>query len=271
MFEISPYTFRMFSDCPQQYFFYNQKDLKNKYRKSRPYFVAGSIVHSTLKNFFSCYQPGERDQETLLGLFKTEWARNLLNFQKSGGDEQLYFQRMRDQLLLFAEKQDLRAEPALTEDYYEAFLDEETLLKGKIDRADKINGKTIVIDYKTNKTIPENQDPLQLYAYAYILNEDAKLKLKLEGEFKVSQASYLYLSASDLYTFEVDEEILEKTRQMFLEKVKEIKKTENEYSRTGTEARVGKHCHFCDFVEICPRKAEAAGFAKSTSEAEISE
>jgi RecB family exonuclease len=268
MFEISPYTFRMFSDCPQQYFFYQQKDLRLKYKKTRIYFVAGSVVHSTLKNLFSAYQPEERDKETLLGLFQNEWKKNSLNFQKAGGDEQLYFQRMRDQIMLFAKVQDLKATPALTEDYYEAPLTEGVLLRGKIDRADRVNGGILIIDYKTNKLIPENQDPLQLYAYALILNENAKQRLNLDGDIKVTQVNYLYLATSDFYSFEVNEEIMEKTKQIFLDKVEEIRNAADSLYQKGAEARVGKQCSFCDFTEICPRKNEALAFAKPGSDLE---
>lgn len=241
MFEASPFKLNMFQQCPRQYRFHYIDNLKDVYRKPRPYFTMGDHVHAALKEFLSVVPVNERNISKLEDLLRQKWRRNRKGFNDIE-DEKKWGEKALNQLRWFAQSQDLSVTPLLVEDYHKAELSTNITLKGRIDRVDQeADGNLHIIDYKTGK-MPEEIDRTQLYIYALILSKEQNLP--------VSKVSYLYLEAGEFLTLEPTAADLEQAASYVIELVDRIC-AEREYPATPNN-----YCGTCDFLEICPRKEE---------------
>jgi len=105
-----------------------------------------------------------------------------------------------------------------------------------------------IIDYKTGKMSAEI-NKIQLHIYALILSKKQELPPK--------KASYLYLNAGEFRTIELTTGDLAQAASYVVAIVDRIL-LEKEYPATPNN-----YCWNCDFLEICPKKDEAAKFAPS--------
>jgi len=243
MFRASPFRLNMFQECPRQYKFHYIDNLKDVYGKPRPYFTMGDHVHATLKEFLSSVPSGGRSISKLEDLLREKWKRNRKGFS-SIDDEKKWAEKALSQLRWFAHSQDLSVMPLMVEDYHAVELASNITLVGKIDRVDRENdGSLHIIDYKTGK-MPTQINETQLHLYALILTKEQNLP--------VSKASYLFLDACEFRTLEPTAADLQRATSYVIELVDRIL-MEAEYPATPNE-----YCGTCDFIELCPRKEEAA-------------
>ena len=144
-------------------------------------------------------------------------------------------------LRLFCYKTDFSIQPVLLEDYYETILENEWKLLGRVDRVYEEADGLHVIDYKTGKLDEERISNLQLVLYAIIM--------QAKTGRPVVRASYLYLQNYTWKTLEIQEED-------FAEAIAVVKKKIHTLSQDQEfPARMNPYCP-CDFLEICPIKAE---------------
>jgi len=238
----------MFQQCPRQYKFQYIDRLGDIYRKPRPYFTMGDHVHATLKDFLSVIPVSERNLSKLEDLLREKWRRNRKGFD-SRADEKRWGEKALNQLRWFAQNQDISVTPFIIENNHRAELTGTILLKGRIDRVDKeADGSLHIIDYKTGK-MPAEINQIQLHIYALILSKKQDLPPK--------KASYLYLDAGEFRTIELTPAELAQAASYVIAIVDRIL-MEREYPATPNN-----YCWNCDFLEICPKKDEAAKFAPS--------
>ncbi len=251
MFEASPFSLNMFQQCPQRYKFYYTPELRDIYKRARPYFTMGDHIHATLKDFLSVIPVSERNLPKLEALLREKWRRNRKGFNDRN-DEKKWGEKAVNQLRWFAQNHDIMATPFLVEDYHSVELATTIKLKGRIDRVDKeADGSLHIIDYKTGK-MPAEIDRIQLHIYALILSKKQDLPLK--------KVSYLYLEAGELRTVELTAADLAYATSYVIDMVDKIR-METEYPATPNN-----YCGNCDFLEICPKKEEAV---KVTANEEI--
>ncbi len=245
MFEASAFSLNMFQQCPRQYKFQYIDHLGDIYRKARPYFTMGDHIHATLKDFLSVVPVGERNLVKLESLLREKWRRNRKGFNDKE-DEKRWGEKALNQLRWFAQNHDMSVTPLMIENNHRVELTSDILLKGRIDRVDReSDGSLHIIDYKTGK-MPAEINQLQLNIYALILSRKQHTYLK--------KASYLYLDAGKWQSIELTSEGLEQATAYVVEMVDRICQ-EKEYPATPNI-----YCFNCDFLEICPRKEEAAKF-----------
>jgi putative RecB family exonuclease len=245
MFEASPFSLSMFEQCPRQYKFQYIDHMGDIYRKARPYFTMGDHIHAALKDFLSVVPAAERNLPRLENLLREKWRRNRKGFIDKD-DEKKWGEKALNQLRWFAQNQDVTIIPFMTEKNHRIELADNIILKGRIDRVDREpDGGLHIIDYKTGK-MPSEINQLQLHIYALILSKQQQSQLK--------KASYLYLAACKWRTIELDEQCLAEATSYVIDMADRICR-EREYP-----AKPNVFCWNCDFLEICPRKEEAAEF-----------
>lgn len=122
------------------------------------------------------------------------------------------------------------------------------ILTGFIDRLIKINGKFLIIDYKTTKqgwwrkTGKEIADDLQLRCYARVVQKQFGAKAE------DIRAALYYLDGGELAAANFSQESLDRAEEDLLKTFIEIEKS-NPDEVWGS---VGEHCKRCDYRKICP-------------------
>ena len=240
MFKLSPFRLKIFRQCRRRY----------KYRyverlPTRPsaYNTVGAHVHSALKLFFQSLPPGERSPERLLDMLLEQWRSNRAGFT-SLEDEEQWRERALGMLRRFGEEQDLTAQPVVLEGYYELALNPGLAIIGRVDRADREDGALHIIDYKTGRQ-PNEVDDHQLHLYTVLLERQLLQP--------VARASYLYLEDGKLWSVTPTPDQLEESLGTAEAAYREMI-SEREYA-----ASVGRHCAFCEYQSICPRREEIVG------------
>ena len=251
MFEASPFKLNMFLQCPKQYMFQYIDRIGDVYRKPRPYFTMGDHVHAALKDFLSLVPVSERTPSKLEALLREKWQRNRKGFNDRE-DEKKWGEKALNQLRWFVKNQDISVTPLMIENYHKVELTPNVFLGGRIDRVDKeADGSLHIIDYKTGK-MPDEINRVQLHIYALILSKKQGLPLR--------KASYLYLDAGKARTIELTTAELAQASSYVIDTIDRIC-MEKEYAATPNN-----YCWNCDFLEICPRKEEAAKFTATEDE-----
>jgi len=232
----------MFANCPQQYKFTYIDFLAKEYKTPKPYLTMGAHVHNALKDFYEQLEIPDRNFAQLEKILRKRWKENREGFINRE-EEAKWGVKALQMLRLFVHRMDLEITPVMLEDYYDVEIDPELKILGRIDRADLLaDGSLHVIDYKTGKYNKEEVLETQLVLYALIVSANQKKP--------VTRASYLFLPTWDWHTIEISQDQAEEAVPQVKEQVEAIKK-EKEFCPTPN-----KYCKNCDFLEICPAKAE---------------
>lgn len=144
MARYSPLRFRVFDTCRLRYRYQYVDRIP---ARLRPQDTAGSLVHRVLCDFFSKVPVEERTLDRLIGLFEVGWDALSPRYLRMNGVEKLRLSAI-EQLRVFAENQDLRAEPFAVEPYFQVEVAPNITLFGRVDRIDEeTDGSLHLIDY----------------------------------------------------------------------------------------------------------------------------
>ena len=250
--------FAAFDKCPLQYKYTHI--LKIPSSDDKPSLVFGRVIHDTLYNFLLPMIANNNMQGDLFSIKNNEEKlkkeltedRLLVWYKKFWKDEGYGSKERRDEYwekglqLLKNFYQDLSNNPLpniyfLEKDFRFKFKD--FLVKGKIDRVDKISDNSFeIIDYKTgaSKDKLETDDRRQLVLY----------KMVAEASFgiKVDKLSYYYLEDGQKLSFEAKDKDIEKMEKWLIDSVEEIRKKQFLPKPSSFT------CGFCDFKGICEFK-----------------
>jgi putative RecB family exonuclease len=246
VFRISHYKISTFLHCPLQYRMRYVDFLGARYRKNWPFLVLGHAVHRALADFFAGEDLAARTPERLKELLRENWRKEERGVFGSKNEERRWGLLALSMLDNYSGMGDLKAKPAYIEETVEVAVSD-FLLSGRIDRIDEVaQGYYEVIDYKTGRSVPTQRDldkDLQMTVYATIA--------KHHFGFVPSRltAEYLRSGISIATTRTVDD--IAKGIETIRDIVEEIK------SCKEFEARPGRLCQWCDFLEICEAGSEA--------------
>ena len=217
--------------CPLQYKF---TYINSVPRRPKPYFSLGSVVHESLREFYTRVQQGvDVNLEELMAIYDKQWVSSGYRSKK---EEKAYKTRGKNELAAFyrKNKDDLKP-PMYLEKKFTLELGGRPF-KGFIDRIDEMeNGKAEIIDYKTGKTERKSTIQLDLYAIAAIE------KLGLE----VGKLSFYYLTSNKKVSHVRTYENLDDTKCRIEEIIRSIEDGRFEPSPSY-------RCKFCDFKILCP-------------------
>ncbi len=237
-----------FKTCPLQYKFAHVLKIPVFGKAS---FSFGKTMHETLHRFFVAwidqtstvetpFEPPTLD--TLFSLFADNWQDD---WYENDLEREKYRAQGRDQLKAFFDflKDHPPAPAYLEQDFTLKFGD--TILKGRIDRIDTVEGGVEIIDYKTGTPKIEGKidasDKEQLYLYQMAARDILGLN--------VVKLTYHYLQDNSQVSFIGDPDDLLNLQEKILDRVDGIKKS-------SFIATPGFHCQFCDFKDICEFRAK---------------
>lgn len=277
----SPSRISLFSQCPQQYFFYYldpvKKKMKTKLKQMPenifPFHTLGKAVHNAITLYY--YLPlSQRTEENLLRKLEEAWISEARWNKKPpllkwGGFESIEEERgvyteaikMLKNFMKMADEN-----PAIhylpTEDFRRSIKDYHDLItsltddydiSGKFDLITKDeDGSLHIVDFKTSKKDDTDQSQLDFYQLLAELNFDRPVK----------KTSFFFLKPGKKKTFKTKKKS-EEIKNEVLEKIEKIKKTKE------WQPKPSKLCKYCLFTSFCPAKKEAEELTKKVDKEEL--
>jgi len=251
---LSPSSIAVFKQCRQRYKFLYVDKLGDKYGRPRPYFTMANHVHATLRDFLSLQPVGLRTVDAVEQLLRKNWRRYRLGFRDKD-DEVRWAEKALGQLRAFVNTQDVGAQPIMMEEMVESEISTGLVLRGRMDRVDKEPDATLhIIDYKTGNTAA-GLEWEQLKLHALILSKRLP--------WLVRKISYLYLGNAIMESTTISDDDLRQIHWEVLTIAKKIRQEKQFYPRSGP------WCRFCDFISICPDKADVEAVSNISDQFEF--
>lgn len=235
---ISYSSFNTFNTCPLKYkFTYIDKISVPK----RPELFFGGLIHSVVQYALK-KDPLMLAYDELINFYKNNWDSSLY---KDKEQEKQYFDFGKNMIFHFhgTHKPGLRNIIA-TEKYFAIPLSSKHELSGVIDRVDKLPiGILEIIDYKTNKALPSQEEidqDFQMNFYNLAIKELWPETEKVKLTFYFLKPNVQMSTTRDDYTLEIAKKEIIKTAD-------KIEKTKNFY------ATPNRFCDWCDFQNRCSK------------------
>jgi putative RecB family exonuclease len=246
LFRISNYKISTFLQCPLQYKLRYVDFLGARYKKNWPFLVMGHAVHRALADFYVLKDKGQRTGKKLKELLRENWKKEDRSVFSSREEERRWGLLALEMLEAFSKTGDLSVRPAHVEETVEVAVSD-FLLSGRIDRIDKVaEGFFEVIDYKTGRSVPSQREldtDLQMTIYATLA--------KHYFGFVPSRLSALYLRSGKKIS-------TARTQEGIAQGIEQIRGIIADIKECGDfQARPGRLCQWCDFLEICEAGSEA--------------
>lgn len=223
--------------CPLKYKFHFIDGLGTLYRQERPYFSFGESIHQTLAKFFRIKDIQNRTPEVLQNFLKQSW----LSKGYSSKEEEADWKSQAVSILeKFYKTADIKITPLYIEEFFRIPVGD-NMLSGKMDRVDKIEDGYEIIDYKTGKFLPKQEDienDLQLAIY--------QLACAKKYNFTPTKLSVYFLSSDKKMSTIKPPENIALTEKKVLELAETIK-TDKEFKPCPNP-----FCNWCDYNVICP-------------------
>jgi DNA helicase-2/ATP-dependent DNA helicase PcrA len=222
--------------CPMQYLLSAGWHIRGKAHAALTF---GSVMHTTLREMVSAWQRGQAmDMADVEIIYAREWSG--AGFEDAYQEEE-YRRAGLEQLRTFHEKHRASPPNVLELEWpFELALPHNVVIKGRIDRIDRLSDGTVeIVDYKTGsvKKPLDAKKSLQLSIYALAVKE----RLELEP----SRLVFYNLGINDATATTRDAKSLAQARQQVAEIADGIRAGE-------FPANPGYICGFCDYRLLCP-------------------
>lgn len=234
-----------FKQCPLRYKF--QQIDKIRVPKSKE-MVFGNKIHKALQ-FFHSKEPVSPTLDELLNFLKEIWESEV--FIDDQEDVIFFGEAIKILKNYYNYYQKIKEKPAIlnTETRFEVLLenkDKKCLLVGFIDRVDKTKNGIEVIDYKTAKRLPSQQDidnnlQLSLYCLGLLGHWPQFAEQGLEN----IKLTFYFLKHQESMSTSRTKEQLDSIKEQVWQRLAEIEKSD--FSPTPSAL-----CDWCGYKRICP-------------------
>lgn len=252
-----------FRQCPQKYKF--QQIDKIKAPKSKEA-VFGNKIHKTLQYFHSKH-PVSPTLDELLNYLKDIWENKIFQDEQ---EDMIYFSEaikiLKNHYNNYLKIKD-KFTVIDTETRFEVLLEnpqnkkQKCLLTGIIDRIDKTNDGIEVVDYKTTKKLPSQQDidsSLQLSLYCLgLINRWPQFAEQGLNNIKLT---FYYLKHQEAINTKRTKEQLNSVKEQIWERLAEIEKSDFKPIPSSL-------CDWCGYKNLCPMWKHK--FSKKVDDKEI--
>ncbi|WP_235529066.1 PD-(D/E)XK nuclease family protein [Phycicoccus sp. Root101] len=258
LFRASPSRLLAWVDCPRRYRMQYLDRPSPPQRPQRAHTSVGTAVHNALRDWWDL-APEQRTPEAGAELVRTSWIE--AGFRDA--DQSLEWrQRAQGQVRTYLSDVDPVDQPLGIERTV-SLKTEELALQGRIDRLDDRGSELAVVDYKTSRWEPTDDDartslPLALYAAAaWKMFRRRCVRVELH-----------HLPSGAVATHEHSGESLQRKIAEAESIARDARRAEDDYAQFGVDsgrfpATVGPLCQWCDFRAHCPA-GQAFGPEKSS-------
>ncbi len=251
--------------CPKKYQFKYVDKMPDEFRDS-PDTILWSAVHHALEFLYNQVNINiVPTKEEILKEYKNYWDGKIaelndkwiqLEYRKET-TQKTYLERWEVYIKKYCEKNTPFSDVTVigTELNLMFLIDEDNGINfsGFIDRLDKVWDTFIINDYKTNKSLPteendEYRDQLTLYAI-WVKQKYGKYLKKI-----VARLHFLHFDIVD--EREITDELLEETQKKYKDLANEIDDCKSKYAKKESqkifEPKQSPLCNWCSFQSICP-------------------
>jgi RecB family exonuclease len=253
LFRVSPSRLLAWLDCPRRYRMQYLDRPRPAVRTQRGHTSVGLAVHNALRDWWDL-PDGRRTPEAGAGLVRTSWID--VGFRDDA--QSARWRTMAQQQVVDY----LRGlDPAVQPRGIERTVSIRTAalaVQGRIDRLDERDGQLVVVDYKTSRSAPTDDEartslPLALYAAAaWKMFRRTCVRVELHHVPSGTVASHVHTGESLRRKLAEAESI-----------ARDARAAEDDYAQLGVGSTrfptsVGPLCAWCDFRAHCPA-GQAAG------------
>lgn len=166
LFSASPSRMLTWLDCPRHYRLRYLDIPRPAPRPQRAHTTVGTVTHTVLRDFWDV-PPAERTQQRVSEIVDAQWST--VGFRDAEQADR-WRERVRWQVLAYLTALgDVRTGQPVGTERTVAFTTERLAFSGRIDRLDDRGGELVVVDYKTGRVPPTDEDArtslaLALYA-----------------------------------------------------------------------------------------------------------
>jgi len=203
----------------------------------------GNAVHTAMKAYYDAVLAGKKlSREQFLNVFEEQLSISAFD---DPHQKELYRAQGIDQLGEFYDLRNCEETPHVlsTEKFFELIV-QGVKVVGRIDRTDRLpDGSIAIVDYKTGaaKDQDDADESLQLSIYA----------LAAEQEWKQLPTRLAFYNLETNATADT-----QRTPQQLLEVKQKIAVVAASINEGKFYPKVGQHCSFCGFREVCPKQEE---------------
>ena len=253
----SPSKLLAWLDCPRRYRMQYLDRPSPPSRPQRGHTSVGLAVHNALRDWWDL-PPERRTPEAAADLVRASWVD--VGFRDPEHSRE-WRERAQAQVSAYVGDVDPATQPLGIERTV-SLKTESLALQGRIDRLDERPEGLAVVDYKTSRTVPTDDEartslPLALYAAAaWKMFRRRCVRVELHHVPSGSVAAHEHTGESLRRKLDEAESI-----------ARDARAAEADYAQLGTDssrfpARVGPLCQWCDFRAHCPA-GQAVGDEKS--------
>ncbi|HKF24607.1 MAG TPA: ATP-dependent DNA helicase [Candidatus Acidoferrum sp.] len=238
---LSPSSVTNYRACPQQYLFEKLWSIEGEAKAT---WTFGRVIHSTIRRAMAELKKGRRlPFSEVERIYETEWSA--IGYEDDY-QEQEYKKDGLDQLKLFYEAL-CEASPEILEQEktFELDLENNVVVKGRIDQINSLSGKDVeIVDYKTGKAKKDSEasKDLQLSIYAIAAKEI----------FELNPVRLVFH-----YLQDNKRQATTRSSKQLIEAQKITQEVAAEIRAGEFPARPGFQCRACAYRPICPAHEEA--------------
>lgn len=243
----SPSRLLAWLDCPRRYRMQYLDRPRPQARAQRAHTSVGIATHNVLRDFWDL-PAGERTPAGVAELVRTSWIDVGFRDPEQSATWRL---RVRDAITEYLRRSDRERQPVGIERSVSLKTDE-IAVTGRVDRLDDRDGELVVVDYKTGRQVPTDDDartslPLALYAVA-----SSRMFRR-----PCHRVELHHVPSGTVAVHEHTDESLARKVAEAESIASDLRRADAEFKELGVESarfepRTSAICTWCDFRAHCP-------------------